>query len=145
MELKSTRGQVDTSAVLSQSTSQPEREKSAGNLEVDVLSSTFDCIQPCVNRQPCDQPMVGIIIGKEQQKAVSGTCSIKYPEVSACCDALLVVTKPVERLEVLPANVLGTRDRMPHFLFTAVWSSPGQSKETCTRTALELPEDTKHR
>ncbi|KAL1257309.1 hypothetical protein QQF64_010553 [Cirrhinus molitorella] len=35
---------------------------------------------------------------------------IKYPEVSACCDALLVfVTKPVERLEVLPANVLGTR------------------------------------
>ncbi|KAK2879273.1 hypothetical protein Q8A67_020064 [Cirrhinus molitorella] len=45
-----------------------------------------------------------------QQKAVSFTCSIKYPEVSACCDALLVfVTKPVERLEVLPANVLGTR------------------------------------
>ncbi|KAL1272181.1 hypothetical protein QQF64_028043 [Cirrhinus molitorella] len=92
---------------LSQSTSQPEREKfayrSAGHLELDVLSST--------------------LIAYSHVSTTNHVINqwIKYPEVSVCCDGLLVfVAKPVERLEVLPANVLGTRHRMPHFLFD-VW------------------------
>ncbi|KAL1261181.1 hypothetical protein QQF64_009008 [Cirrhinus molitorella] len=81
--LKRKRGQADTSAVLSQSTSQPEREKvSWASRAGCVLSSTLIAFSHV-----------------STTNHVINQC-IKYPEVSACCDSLLVfVTRPLERLE----------------------------------------------